>query len=131
MIKRIIVVCMLLCTLSVNISFAAVSSIQADDHFNLMIAHLYSNGLLTIQLETYVQYPLAGVSSCTLQKIINNVWTDVESIPKPYPYESNDGSFSGTVDCSSHITPDETYRVKVQIYTNNYSRYIYSSQQTF
>jgi len=131
MIKRVIATCILLCTLLINTSFAAVSSIQADDHFNHMIAHLYSNKLLTIQLETYVQYPLAGVSSCILQKKVNNVWTDVIDMGLPTPYESDDGSLLGYLNCSSYINQAGTYRVKVQIYTNDYSRYIYSGQQTF
>ena len=133
MLKRIVAICILLCTLFVNVSFAAISSIQADEYFSTMVAQLNSNKVLTIRLITRVEYPLAGVSSCTLQKKENNVWTDVSNMGLPTPSESNYGSLIGSLDCSSYINQagTGTYRVKVQIYTTGYSRYINSNQQTY
>lgn len=126
----------LLYSLFVNVAFAGISSIQADQFFTEMRANLDNSKTLIVYLQATVADSIVGVSNCTLQKKQNNVWTNAGSLPVTSPSENDDGTLSGAVDYSNYIDETGTYRIMVRIYMIHdsryiYSRYIYSNQKTY
>lgn len=129
MIKRIMSI-FLLCSLFLFIGMGAYAETLADPVFLQAIANLQQSKEVTFSLMTNYSVDSIRITSCTLQKKVDGIWTTDQLLPAPSD-EDQGLVYSSTISYSSYIVNSGTYRIKYIAEADGHSITRYSNSRTF
>jgi len=109
-----------------NTSFAH----RDDPVFDYVLGTFNSQKVVSFTIYTSYDVPSITITSCELQKRVNNTWQPVTSYFTLTDVVLTSDSFSANIDYSSYITTG-TYRVKFKPKADNHTMTCYSSSRTF
>lgn len=103
----------------------------ADEVFHRAMASLYSDKWVTYSFVTMSTVEELKITSCWLQKKVDDVWEWQRSLPTGGVVSYNTNSLAYDMDYSSYITEAGTYRVGFTANADGHAITRYSNEQTF
>ena len=102
----------------------------ADSEFSIASASLSSHKTVSFSCVTYVEKKCISVTSCWLQKKVNNKWTRVCDLDAPSNTANNSAAFGAYMDYSSDIGTG-TYRIGFTVDADGHAITRYSNERSF
>ncbi len=127
---RFIVILIILCLLLAYTSYADTNAVLADPVFYHMSASLQANKKLTISVITRSNASEIKVDACTLQVQVGSVWQDVCPLIPPSHKTENTNVYGTSIYYTSSIGAG-TYRIRVTMNADNYTKDVTSNARTF
>lgn len=113
-----------------NIAFAAEIVPYADTEFRRVTASLTTNKTVSFSCLTIQEKEQIAITSCWLQKKINNKWSWAGSLEAPTTIATNTTMYAAVMDYSDKIGSG-TYRIGFTINADGHAITRYSNERTY
>ena len=130
--KKIKLVCLLLCIVTLLSSTALADSIvpYSDEVFASWSVVLTTTKVAYFSASAYKTYDEIKVSKCVLEQKLDGMWVDKGEVPVPASMK-NTTFYSGVYDYVRFIATGYTYRLKVTFWADGYEMTRYSPATDF
>ncbi len=130
--RKIKLVCLLLCVITVLSSSAIAESITpySDSVFASWYAILTETKVGDFGASAYKFYDEIKISKCVLEQKVNGKWVNKGELPKPSSM-TNTCCYAGAYDYARYLSDGCTYRVQVTFWADGYEMTRYSPETSY